>query len=203
MGVDCYICRLNHSMSLNRLQEDLLQEFKEHKQVIHSQLEIFAPLAENLRKPAAQRLVNKGTLILLEIVCYVLCGGMVALAVLMNKVYPFVVWDYMQYKAQLPDVAAGNPSMGDMQNFTIVLHALCGLAALLFLIIGRNLSSVRRKNDIINAVGKDIKTLVSQHLTRRATIQSIEERHFMDNNFEHQYPDNVNDIPNPGYDGKS
>lgn len=188
-------------MSLTRLQEDLLQEFKDEKQTINNQLEIFEPLAENLRKPAAQRLVSKGTLIIFEIACYALCGGAIALAVLMNKVYPFSVWDYMQYKAQLPDVADGNPTMADMQNFTIALHVLLGLAGLLFLIIARLLSSVRRKNFIINSVGKDIKILVAQHLVRRATIKSIEERHFLNNTFDNEVKIDVNSVPNPGYDG--
>jgi hypothetical protein len=186
-------------MSLTRLQEDLLQEFKEEKQTINNQLEIFEPLAENLRKPAAQRLVSQGTLIIFEVICYVLCGGAIALAVLMNKVYPFSVWDYIHYRGQLPDVPEGNPTMADMQNFTIVLHVLLGLAGLLFLIIARLLSSVRRKNFIINSVGKDIKTLVGQHLVRKATIKSIEERHFLNNTFDEEGKTDVNSIPNPGF----
>lgn len=194
-----YICRLIVYMSLTRLQEDLLQEFKEEKQIISNQLEIFQPLAENLRKPAAQRLVSKGTLMIMEIVCYALCGGAIALAVLMNKVYPFSVWDYIHYRGQLPDVPERNPSMGDMQNFTIVLHVLLGLMGILFLIIARLLSSVRNKNFIINSVGKDIKTLVGQHLVRKATIQSIEERHFLNNTFDTEVKVDVNSVPNPGY----
>jgi hypothetical protein len=171
-------------MAITKLQEDLLQDFREQKAVIYSQLELFEPLAGNLRQPAAQRLLGKGTLIIMEIICYALCGGMIALAVLMNKVYPFSVWDYIHYKGQLPDVPEGNPSLGDMQNFTIALHALLGLAGVLFFIIARNISGIRRKNDIIHNVSKDLKTLVGQHLKRKASIKMIEERHFLDDSFD-------------------
>jgi len=187
-------------MSLTKLQEDLLQEFKEQKQVIYQQLEIFEPLSEKLREPAAVRLLGKGTIILLEIICYAFTGGMIALAVLMNRVYPFSVWDYIQYKGQLPDVE-GIPTMADMQNFTIVMHVMCGLAAILFFIIARMLARIRLKNDIINATGKNIKTLVGQHLQRKASLQSIEERHFPGNHFPDAPTDGVkvNDMPNPGF----
>lgn len=188
-------------MELTKLQEDLLHEFKEQKEIIEKQLEMLGPLEARLHKRAATRLLGKSWLLLMEIVCYTLAGGSIALAVLMDKVYPFAIlreirkWPEMQNEYTY----INNPQLmeGHMNVFEIVLAAICCVAGLLFFIIGRNLSSIRRKNDIIHNVGKDIKTLVGQHLNRKAAIHSVESRHFMNDGFQEAVKDEdkwVNDI---------
>jgi hypothetical protein len=188
-------------MELTRpFQEDLLNEFKEEKEIVQQQLDLFEPLSEKLRKPAAHRVLSTGTILIFEILCYALAGGMVALAVLMTKVYPFSVWDQLRYKGGMP--ATGEvPSMAGIQDFTSLLYGICGVMAILFVLIAVMLGKIRQKNDILHAVGKDLKTLVGQNLKRRAAIQSIEARHFMNDSFENEgvVGKGVNDIPNPGY----
>jgi hypothetical protein len=48
--------------------------------------------------------------------------------------------------------------------------------------------------------GARIKTLVGQHLQRKAAIDAIEQRHF--NELPVDYKTDVNAIPNPGYDAE-
>ena len=196
-------------MNMSRLQDDLLQDFREQKELVDNQLELLGPLEARLHKRAATRLLGKGWLIFMEAVCYTMAGAMIALAVLKSKIYPLSVWEDMRgwvsvaMEGAMRDEVDSVSTKVNMDNFEIVLTALFGLTALLFLIIGRNLSSVRRKNDIIHNVSKDLKILVGQLLTRKAAIQSIESRHFMEDSFKDDKPmkQNVNEIPNPGYDG--
>ena len=76
-------------MSLTTLKDDLLQEFREERTMINEQLELLDPLASSLRKPAAQRLLSSGTLIITEISCYIVSLGGVAFIALMHKIEPF------------------------------------------------------------------------------------------------------------------
>jgi hypothetical protein len=63
--------------------------------------------------------------------------------------------------------------------------------------------SIRQKNNILHFAGKHIKTLVSQHLKRKANIQALEQRHFMDQPITMPHEVKVNEVPNPGYDGNN
>lgn len=181
-----------------KLHDDLLYEFKEHKTLIYSQLEVFDPMGTQLSKPAAQRLVNKGILIVSEILCYLLALGVIAFAFFMNKIYPFYILSELQHKDDYVKLGWMNVRM-----FTLAIYGMIGIIALLLYFLGTALRQIRLKNDILSFAGKHIKTLVSQHLKRKASIDAIEQRHFL------ELPDfqpegvssvKVNDVPNPGYD---
>ncbi len=182
-----------------KLQDDLLHEFKEHKALIYSQLEVFDPMGTMLSKPIAQRLVNKGILIFTEILCYLLAVGVIVFAFFMNKIYPFYILTELQYKSEYATLGAMNVRM-----FTLAIYAMLGLIALLFYFLGTAMRQIRLKNKILAFAGKHIKTLVSQHLKRKASIDAIEQRHFL------ELPDmqhdgvgvaRVTQVPNPGYEG--
>jgi hypothetical protein len=181
-----------------KLHDDLMRDFKEQKAMIYSQLEVFDPMGTQLAKPAAQRLVSKGILIISEILCYVLALGAIAFAVFMNKIYPFYILSEIQYKSEYVKLGWMNVRM-----FTICIYALLGIISLLFYGLGTSLRHIRLKNDILGFAGKHIKTLVGQHLKRKASIDTIEQRHFL------ELPDfqeegvskvKVNEVPNLGYD---
>jgi hypothetical protein len=83
------------------------------------------------------------------------------------------------------------------------VYALIILAAILFAIIARSLARIRRKNDVLHLAGSRIKTLVGQHLDRKAAIEALEQKHF------HELPPealppvtDVNEVRNPGYDDR-
>jgi len=185
------------TMTLNRLQDDLLQDFKEQKRTINEQIELFDPLATSLRRPAAQRLMSKGGLVFLESVCYLFCAASAAFAVAMNLVYPFTYLSKVRYISDLK----GAQSYTDVEWFSIAVHAMAGFIALLFLILARVIRRVRLKNDILDLAGKNIKTLVGQHLKRRAAIEAVEQRHFLELPMDAAYED-VNSMQNPGYDAR-
>jgi hypothetical protein len=181
-----------------KLQDDLLRDFKEQKAMIYDQLEVFDPMGTQLAKPAAQRLVSKGILIVSEILCYLLAIGAIAFAFFMTKMYPFYILNEIQYKADYVKLGWVNVRM-----LTICIYAIIGLVSLLLFAVGTSLRHIRLKNDILGFAGKHIKKLVSQHLTRKASIDTIEQRHFL------ELPDfqeegiskvKIGDIPNPAYD---
>ena len=160
-------------MASTRLQDDLLQEFREEKQMIQSQIDIFDPLAVSLRKPAAQRLAKKGLILFGEFLCWLLFLTSVAACFFLNKLYPF----YLLFELSIPSrqEALGKQNVQLLQWSVYGLILLCGL---LFIVIARCLRRIRQKNDILSYAGKEIKTLVGQHLHRKAAIDSLEQRHF-------------------------
>lgn len=180
-------------MTTTRLQDDLLQDFKEQKVMIYEQIQLFEPLAASLNKPAAQRLISKGSLIFFEIACYILCCGSVAFAVLSDRIYPFYLMAELRFKPQYNGLGWKSTAL------QFAFYGLMALIALLFYFVARALRGIRLKNDIINIAGKQIKALAGQHLKRRAAIEGIEQRHFMELPDVPIRPAKVNEVPNPGY----
>src|SRR5690242_16247738 len=87
-------------MGLTRLQDDLLMDFKEQKLLIYEQIELFDPLGDQLSKPAARRLVDKGVLIFAEVVCYCISAGCIAGAVFLDKLYPFYILSQIRFRKE-------------------------------------------------------------------------------------------------------
>jgi len=184
-------------MALSRLQDDLLQEFREERKLISGQLELFDPLAASRYKPAAKRLLNKGLLIFFEIITYLLFLCSIAVVIFMNRLFPLYVLDAVRRKGLEPFPRY------ETDSFFWLVTGLIIFTGIQFFIIARIIRRIRLKNDILNLAGKHIKTLVGQHLTRKAAIDSIEQRHFT------ELPDiqpapatGIHSVPNPGYNGE-
>ncbi len=201
-------------MALTTLKDDLLHEFREERIMINEQIELLDPLATSLRKPAAQRLLSSGTLIISEISCYIVSLGGIAFIAFMHKIYPFMLLEDMYYDPEYRTRIGGS-------NMLLLILGIYGLAAIgvvLIFIIGRMAREVRMKNDILNHAGKDIKTIVGQHLERKAALDTIEQRHMLGlSGVSHQPPKEstietptaafrmsglgtINQIPNPGFE---
>lgn len=192
-----YICVKNYvlaTMTSTKLQDDLLKDFKEQKKMIYEQVELLDPLGTSLRRPAAQRLISKGVLIFSEILCYLLAVGAIVVAVFMDMLYPFYV------VAEIHREEYSSIGKTNIDAFTYGMYALFGLIAILFYMLARAARAVRLKNNILNLAGKNIKLIVGQHLNRKASIDSIEQRHFLELPNDHLETVEVNDVPNPGYD---
>ena len=183
-----------------RLNDDLLNEFKEQKALIYNQLEVFDPLGTQLSKPAAQRLVSTGILVVSEILCYLLALGMLVFAFFLTKIYPFYILAELQYKGDYAKLGFINVRM-----FTFAIYGMIGIISLLLYFLGTSLRQIRLKNNILSQAGKDIKNLVGQHLKRKAAIDAIEQRHFLElPDFQEEgvvIPAKVNEVLNPGYEG--
>jgi len=187
-------------MSRFNLQDDLLQEFKAERKMINEQVLLLDPLATSLRKPAAQRMLSTGALVLFELLCYVLTLGTIAFMIFMNKIYPFYIMSDVLYNSKYRDEIG----ILNITYLNLAIYGLAGLSALLFFIIARMARRIRLKNEIINMAGKDIKVIVGEHLNRKAAISAIEQRHFIElpgfNDMGGSIVTNINDVPNPGYD---
>jgi hypothetical protein len=121
-------------------------------------------------------LLNKGLLILFEAVCYLLSVVSAAAMVMMNRILPFhLLQQPGTYTETAIDVYTIKP-----QYLPVVVGGLLGLIVILLFTVGRILRRVRLKNDILHLAGKHIKTLVGQHLKRKAAMDAIEQRHFRD-----------------------
>ena len=200
-------------MALTTLKDDLLEEFREERIMIKEQIELLDPLATSLRKPAAQRLLSSGTLIISEISCYIISLGGIAFIALLHRIYPFVVLNDIFYNAQY----RVNLGTTNLLYLILSIYGLALIGTALMFIIGRMAREVRLKNDILNQAGKDIKTIVGQHLERKASHDTIEQRHMLGlSGVSHQPPKenkmqtptaafrmsglgSVNEIPNPGF----
>lgn len=188
-------------MISNRLHDDLLQDFKEQKSIIKEQIQIFDPLASSLRKPAAYRLVNKSILIFFEVLCYLLFLTTLAFIWLLPHVFPFsIALQALNFSISISDLQ----QLSESQLAGIGIYFLATLIAIQFFIMARLVRKIRLKNSVLNVAGKHIKTLVGQHLKRKAAIESIEQRHFNEiPSLVNPSAPYVNEVPNPGFEEES
>lgn len=184
----------------SRLQDDLLFDFKEQKTMVEEQLAVFDPMGTALSKPAARRLVSKGALIFAEVLCYCLAAGTVVFAVFMTRVQPFDIVPQLRFN---PDIV--KLGWQRMEWFNMALYGLLGIIAILFYFLARCMRSIRLKNDILHFAGKHIKTLVAQHLKRKASLDATWQRHFTElpplpNEMPLAPKVTVNEVLNPGFE---
>lgn len=162
-------------MPLTTLKEDLLQEFREERIMINEQIELLDPLATSLRKPAAQRLLSSSTLVLTEFTCYIAALGGIAFMIFMHLIYPFNVLNQIFYNSQFRNTLGSE----NLMYMILAVYGIAAIGVLCIFVIGRMAREIRLKNDILNVAGKDIKTIVGQHLERKAALDTIEQRHML------------------------
>ena len=186
-------------MALTTLKEDLLAEFREERTMINDQIEILDPLATSLRKPAAIRLLSSSTLAITEYICYFTCIGGVAFMAFMHMIYPFSLLSDIFYNSLLRN----NIGTPNLIYLTLAVYGLVGIGIILSFCIGRFAREIRLKNEILNQAGKDIKTIVGQHLERKAALDTVEQRHMLGFSGINQIPSTpkipVNDLVNAGF----
>ncbi len=162
-------------MALTTLKDDLLQEFREERIMINEQIEVLDPLARSLRKPAAIRLLSSGTLLITEISCYIISLGGLAFIAFMHEIYPFNVMGNIFYNSELRNKAGSL----NLLYFILAVYGITAIGMLFIFIIGRLAREIRLKNEILHMAGKDIKTIIGQHLERKAIMDTIEQRHML------------------------
>lgn len=186
-------------MAQTRLQDDLLQEFREEKRMVNAQIDLFDPLGVSLRRPAAQRLAGKSMIILGELICWLAIPALGVLAFFLPKLFPTNILFQLNREEFASKLGAQN-----IQWLHWNIYGFIAVMALLFLLLARALRKIRLKNDVLNIAGRSIKSLVGQHLERKAAIDAIEQRHFTE--LPSAPMDSVvvvkpNEIANPGWDG--
>lgn len=184
-------------MAQTRLQDDLLQEFREEKRSVAQTVALLDPLGVSLRRPAAQRLASKGLILFFEILCWLALPSCLLLALFLDRIYPgslLFQWNEPPYREQL--------GAERLRALLIAVYAVIGLAGLLFFLLATALRRIRQKNDVLWLAGRNIKASVGELLQRKAAIDAIEQRHFTELPSAGSIPPKVkvNDVPNPGYE---
>jgi len=162
-------------MPLTTLKEDLLAEFRDERIMISDQIALLDPIATSLRRPAARRLFSSTTLVISEVFCYLLGAGGIAGLVLLNRIYSFSQVYQLVY-------AGSTARTGVVPNVAYLTGAVYGslvVGTALAVILGIAAGKIRRKNAILCLAGKDIQTIVGQHLERRAALDTLEQRHML------------------------
>lgn len=187
-------------MALTTLKDDLLREFRDERIMINEQIELLDPLCASLRKPAALRLLSSGTLIITEISCYIMSAGGLACMMFMHMIYPFSILGKIFYNpGYRNDIGAEN-----LIYLILSIYGVAGIGVVFMFVIGRLAREMRLKNDILNHAAKDIRTIIGQHLERKAVLDTIEQRHMLGMSeispIKPQAPKvQVNDMVNPAY----
>ncbi len=182
-----------------RLQDDLIREFRAEQAFTDAQLALFDPLATQLRRPAARRLLSAGLLILVEVLFYALAIGGIALFLFRARLYPF----YLLQRFQRPEYET-LIGRGNVKNLEILVWCLVGGTMFLCFWLARAMHKIRLKNAVLARTGGVVKSFVGELLQRRAAMSALEQRHYEVIPMTHtQSSVGVNEVPNPGYDAAS
>lgn len=160
-------------MENSRLQDDLLKEFKQEREMIVTQLDLLDPLAVSLRKPAAARVLNSIFLLVLEGLTWLSIVGVASFCIVRDNIYPFYILARLRTKADSIGFSA--------RDVNFLYWSIVGFAtiiAFLLFIIARNLAHIRKKNAILQMAANRIKIVVGEQLKRKAAVDAIDQRHF-------------------------
>lgn len=158
------------------LQEDLIRDFQEQKKTISEQVDLIDPMATSLRRPAAKRLFNTGLILFMEVLSWLCFLGCIAFILFADKLYPFYYLNQLLHNQALHTQYKEH----DLKILYWSIKGIGLLVAVLFLIIARMLGTIRLKNSILYVAGRNMKLLVEQLLKRKASMESLEQRHAID-----------------------
>ena len=155
------------------LYDDLIKHFNIEKVAVKEQINAIDPFAVTLNKSRISRVLNTGFHMFLEILSYLMAIFSLVMIYFQDKLYPF----YMLSKfTQNSDVKA-NFSETDIQNYSLVINGLFVVIALLFVVIGRQISKNRRKNKVIFEASNVVKQVAGDLLNRQSRIDDIQRKH--------------------------
>lgn len=158
------------------LQDDLIRDFQEQKQNITEQVNLIDPMATLLRKPAAQRLIHAGFLVVVEIFAWLLVLATIAFIIFMDKLYPYYLIPKLSNDANI----LAKYSEQDMRMLAWGIRAIAIVLIITFFIITRMVATIRKKNSVLNVAGKNMKILAEQMLKRKAAMEVLEQRYPID-----------------------
>lgn len=151
------------------LYNDLISDFHNHDKYTREQLALVEPIAANMKSGSIQRLLNSWFLIFLEIIAWIFVALSVAAVVLTDKIYPFSFLNKISFNAL-------NLETYGEQDFEILYlgtKILFVIIAILFFIITRMVSSMRRKNKMLGLAAKNMKKIGEHLLKQKTHIESM------------------------------
>lgn len=158
------------NMPQTELLKNLISDFQKQKKETQIQIQLIDPIATSIRRPAANRLLNKSMLIVGEILMYALFVLFLGFTFLANHIPFFDTWDKVTHLTEVKDSVIEN----DLLWFEIIYKGSFLLLSLLFLWIGRMLSNFRKKNDVLQLAAKNMNTIVEKLLNRKVEIEQLE-----------------------------
>lgn len=156
---------------MSSLNDDLLRDFKDQKEMIYQQVKLFDPMATRLRLPAAQKNISKPALITAEVLSYLLAAGAASGIFLMNRLQGIYIADELRK----------DPHGFHPQQSQYLYWGVCGMMgaiALLLLVVARCMRRIRLKNEILSFARLQTTEIAGELLKRKACIDTIEQRHF-------------------------
>lgn len=158
-------------MNINEnLYKEFIKNFQEEKKVNEEQISLLDPLAVSMKSNAIRRMFQNWLLILLEIVTWLAVVFCIALIILMDKVYPLSVISKLYKSNEMPLSLQYHDLKG-------MYWAVCGLIVLLgilFVVIARMISSIRRKNKVLAIAAKNMKKVAEQLLRKRSQFETMQ-----------------------------
>lgn len=160
-------------MPQTELLKDLILDFQQQKSEVQAQIQLIDPVATSIRKPAANRLLNKSMLIVGEILMYCFFLAFLGLA-FFSKHFPILnTWDALTQLTEVKDSFIEN----DLLWFEIIFKGSFFITALLFLWIGRMLSKFRHKNDVLQLAAQNMNTIVERLFKRKVELEQMEHQY--------------------------
>lgn len=160
-------------MAEPRLQDDLLQAFREERTLIDSQITLIEPLSQSLSKPAILRWAGRGAGFMLEILCWLLCLACVAGCFFLKNIFPFYVLFELN-RTQYLESLGRQP----IQMLQWSVYALIIVIGILFAIIARTIATVHRRNDLLHQAAIRLQKVLDQNKKRKATLEELDRKHF-------------------------
>ena len=187
-------------MALTALEDDLLRELEQERNMVYEQIEVLDPLSVSLRHPLSRRFLGNTILLIFEYLCYLVAIAGILFTAMAHTIYPFTVLNKV-YTTKSIITKIGET---DFMHFSVAVYALLVLCVLLIFLVGRMARDIRIKTNLLQTVSIDVSEILAQHTERKAAIDYLEQKHEFDFSGD-SIPDDddagpdINDIANPGY----
>jgi hypothetical protein len=187
-------------MAIENPNDDLLNQLKAEWQLLNSQSDTLAPLASELTEQNANHGIKQTLLVLIEVICYTSFAACIAFAFVAHKTPPFAVLSTIYSVASISSIAP----ISELNLLILAAYGVVIIVGALFITLGLLTGKLRRKKYWLKQSDKALAKLLIEFEQRKGAIESLERKYFLPlvplSNTSGRKP-NVNEIPNPGYDG--
>lgn len=161
-------------MNIPAILEDLIKDFQEQRLSNLQNVEFTDQLMSKIKRPFAARFFQTGFSLFLELLLWVAFVAAIGAIIFMERLYPFGVL------GQISAMNIDGILPKDLHNLTWVLRGLFLLLGLCFLWIASLLANNRKKAKALNAISKELKTMMEQSLNRRSAIRDLATKYPVD-----------------------
>ena len=165
-------------MDINfNLYKELVKNFHLSDKNTKDRLALIERVAGSMNGGAIKRMLQSWVIILFEIIVWSLVVIAILAIIFTDKVYPFSLLYKLSFSSNMPLETIGETN-SDM--LYLGMKGLFALIAILLFIIGRLLSSIRRKNKILGLASKNMKKIGEMTLKEKSNIEMLYTRYPFD-----------------------